>query len=53
MIFKFIRKSERETKSLKDVKELIYNKIFEKKFQDRFQDWIEKLRKKAYVEIRN
>ena len=52
-IFKFIRKSPKETKSLKDVKEDIYNKIFEKKFQDRFNSWIEKLRKKAYVEIRN
>lgn len=52
-IFKFIRKSPRETKSLKDVKDAIYNQIFEKKFQDRFNDWVEKLRKKAYVEIRN
>lgn len=52
-IFKFIRKSPRETRSLKDVKEIIYNKVFEKKFQDRFQGWIGKLRKKAYVEIRS
>ena len=52
-IFKFIRKTPRETKSLKDVKEVIYNKIFEKKFQDRFGEWIQKLRKKAYVEIRD
>jgi|CXWL01.1.fsa_nt_gi parvulin-like peptidyl-prolyl isomerase len=51
-IFKFLRKSDRETKPLKDVKESIYNEIFAKKFQDRFQDWIQKLRKKAYVDIR-
>lgn len=52
-IFKFVRKSPRETKSLKDVKDAIYNKLFEKKFQDRFGAWIEKLRKKAYVDIRS
>ncbi len=52
-IFRFIRNSPRETRTLKDVKEIIYNKIFEKKFQDRFSAWIEKLRKKAYVEIRS
>jgi foldase protein PrsA len=52
-IFRFIRNTPRETKTLKDVKEIISSKIFEKKFQDRFSAWIEKLRKKAYVEIRN
>lgn len=51
-IFKFIRNSPRETKPLKEVKEIVYNRIFQKKFQDRFSSWIEKLRKKAYVEIR-
>lgn len=52
-IFRFISKSPRDTRNLMEVKELIYNKIFEKKFQDRFSGWIEKLRKKAYVEIRS
>lgn len=52
-IFRFIRSSARETRPLKEVKEAIYNTIFEKKFQDRFTAWIDKLRKKAYVEIRN
>lgn len=51
-IFRFVHKSPRETLSLKEVKENIYNRIFEKKFQDRFDVWIKKLRKKAYVEIR-
>lgn len=51
-IFRFIRNSPRETRPLKEVKEIIYNKIFQQKFQDRFNSWITKLRKKAYVEIR-
>ncbi len=52
-IFRFIRNSPRETRPLKEVKESIYNTIFQKKFQDRFTSWIDKLRKKAYVEIRD
>lgn len=52
-IFRFVSKSPRETRSLTEVKETIRNKIFEKKFQERFASWIEKLRKKAYVEIRS
>jgi parvulin-like peptidyl-prolyl isomerase len=37
---------------LQDVKEEIYQKLFEIKFKDNFTAWIEKLRKKSYVEIR-
>lgn len=51
-IFKFNRKSPRETKSLRDAKEEIYAKLFEDKFRKRFEEWISKLREKAYVEIR-
>lgn len=51
-IFKFIRSAPRETRPLKEVKDSIYNIIFQKKFQERFENWISKLRKKAYVEIR-
>ena len=51
-IFKFNRKSPRETKNLKDAKEEIYAKLFEDKFKKRFGEWISKLREKAYVEIR-
>lgn len=51
-IFKFNRKSSRETKSLKDAKEEIYARLFEDKFRNRFSEWISKLREKAYVEIR-
>jgi parvulin-like peptidyl-prolyl isomerase len=38
--------------SLTDVKEDVYNKLFQQEFQDKFKIWIEKLRSKAYVEIR-
>lgn len=51
-IFRFIRNSPRETKTLKEVKDSIYNTLFQQKFQERFTSWIAKLRKKAYVEIR-
>jgi parvulin-like peptidyl-prolyl isomerase len=37
---------------LQDVKEQIYQKIFEDKFRTSFKVWIEKLRKKSYVEIK-
>ena len=37
---------------LQDVKEDIYQKLFEMKFKESFKVWIEKLRKKSYVEIK-
>lgn len=37
---------------LQDVKEEIYQRIFEVKFKESFKAWIEKLRKKSYVEIK-
>ncbi len=39
--------------SLEEVKDAIYNRLFEQQFQNKFKTWIEKLRDKAYVEIRN
>ncbi|MEI7999015.1 MAG: peptidyl-prolyl cis-trans isomerase [Candidatus Omnitrophota bacterium] len=39
--------------SLQEVKEDIYNKIYEQQFQSKFKVWIDKLRNKAYVEIRS
>ncbi|MBF0122053.1 MAG: peptidyl-prolyl cis-trans isomerase [Candidatus Omnitrophica bacterium] len=41
------------TAVLKDVNDAIYQKLFEDKFRERFKAWIEKLRKKAYVEIKS
>ncbi|MBF0489875.1 MAG: peptidyl-prolyl cis-trans isomerase [Candidatus Omnitrophica bacterium] len=39
--------------SLSEVKDAIYAKLFDQQFQDKFKAWLEKLRSKAYVEIRN
>jgi peptidyl-prolyl cis-trans isomerase SurA len=38
---------------LKDVKDTIYQKLFEDRFRENFKAWVEKLRKKAYVEIKS
>lgn len=38
--------------ALKDVKDRIYQDLFENKFRERFKNWIEILRKKAYVEVK-
>ena len=51
-IFKFVGKSPREVQTIKDVKDQIYNQLFDEKFKKRFDEWINKLRQKAYVEIR-
>ncbi len=40
------------TPTLQELKEDIYQKVFEIKFKEAFSAWIEKLRKKAYVEIK-
>lgn len=38
--------------SLEEVKNNIYDLLYQQQFQDKFRVWMEKLRKKAYVEIR-
>ena len=38
--------------SLKDVKDRIYQQLYEEKYQKRFKVWLDDLRKKAYVEIK-
>jgi parvulin-like peptidyl-prolyl isomerase len=38
--------------SLNDVKDKLYGKIYDQEFQKKYNAWIEKLRNKAYVEIR-
>lgn len=38
--------------SLKDVKDKIYQQLYEEKFRRRFKEWLDGLRKKAYVEIK-
>ncbi len=42
-----------ETAPLEEVKDSIYNQIFQKKFKSRYEEWLAKLRKGAYVEIKN
>ncbi len=39
--------------SLGQVKDHIYSKLYEQQLQEKFRAWIDKLRKKAYVEIRS
>ena len=41
-----------EKATLMEVKDRIYQRLFEEKFRTRFQEWIGKLRKKAYVEVK-
>ncbi len=38
--------------TLMEVKDRIYQKLFEQKFSAKFKEWIDKLHKKAYVEIK-
>lgn len=39
--------------SLEEVKNSIYYKLFDEQFQTKFKAWVDKLREKAYVELRN
>ena len=52
-IVKLQGRAEAATATLKDVKDQIYQKLFEEKFRERFRTWIDELRKKAYVEIKS
>ncbi len=51
-IFKIKKKYPSEAQALQEVKNEIYNLIFQEKFQTRLKAWLEKLRKQAYVEIK-
>jgi parvulin-like peptidyl-prolyl isomerase len=51
-IFKLTGRTPAVEPSLKEVKEEIYQNLFEVKFKENFRAWIKKLRKKSYVEIR-
>jgi len=52
-LFKVNGISPGQKQSLSDVKDSIYNKVYAQEFQSKFKTWIDKLRSKAYVEIRN
>lgn len=51
-IFKLVKKYAPETASLEEIKRNIYNYLFQEKFRARYREWIEKIKSKAYVEIK-
>jgi len=51
-VFKAIGISQGGQQSLAEVKDQIYSKLLDDQFQDKFKEWIDKLRQKAYVEIK-
>ena len=52
-IFKATGISPGRKQSLVEAKDQIYNKMYDETFKKSFQAWIDKLRKKNYVEIRD
>jgi parvulin-like peptidyl-prolyl isomerase len=51
-IFKAIGISPGKQQSLAEVKDQIYSKLLDDQFQSNFKTWVDKLRAKAYVEIK-
>ena len=51
-VFKAVGITPAKQQELSEVKDQIYNKLLDEQFQTRFKEWIDKLRKKAYVEIK-
>lgn len=51
-IFKVLAKLPKELAELDEVKDAIYNKIFQQKYQQKFNEWLEKIRKDAFIEIK-
>ncbi len=51
-LIKLEGRAEASNALLNEVKDRIYQDIFENKFRERFKSWIENLRKKAYVEVK-
>lgn len=51
-VFKAIGISPGKVQSLAEVKDQINDKLMDDQFQEKFKDWIDKLREKAYVEIK-
>ena len=51
-VFKAIGILPGKQQTLKEVKDQIYNKLYDEQFQSKFKEWVDKLRKKAYVEIK-
>lgn len=51
-IFKLIGRIKAELASLEEVKDDIYNQIFQEKFEDKFNQWIMKLKKEAFIDLK-
>lgn len=51
-VFKAIGISPGKQQTLAEVKDQIYGKLLDDYFQTKFTEWVDKLRKKAYVEIK-
>jgi parvulin-like peptidyl-prolyl isomerase len=51
-VFKVVGISPGKQQALVEVKDQIYDKLLDDQFQAKFKDWVDKLRKKAYVEIK-
>jgi parvulin-like peptidyl-prolyl isomerase len=51
-VFKAIGISPGKQQTLVEVKDQIYNKLLDEQFQAKFKEWVDKLRAKAYVELK-
>ncbi len=51
-VFKAVGASPGKQQTLAEVKDQIYDKLLDDQFQAKFKEWVDKLREKAYVEIK-
>lgn len=51
-IFRLAERIPAQIASLSEVKDSIYNLVFRNKFKDRLDSWLQKLKKDAYIEIK-
>ena len=51
-VFKAVGISSGKQQTLAEVKDQIYGKLLDDQFQAKFKEWVDKLREKAYVEIK-
>ncbi len=51
-IFQLSGRIKEDLALLEEVKDSIYNQIFQKKFSDKFDQWLEKLKKEAFVDVK-
>ena len=51
-IFKVVGRSHAQIDGLSDVKDKIYDMLFEEKFEKKLTAWLDELKEKAYIEIK-